>query len=115
MFGCHLGLRARDPAAVAEALDRVGLKNFAQSYPRELSGGMKMRASIARALVTEPQLILMDEPFAALDEITRPGPHGDLRDPFGVRVGLPVATHRCDDAAPWSGLYADCHRRAVST
>jgi NitT/TauT family transport system ATP-binding protein len=116
-----------DPAAVAEALDRVGLKNFAQSYPRELSGGMKMRASIARALVTEPQLILMDEPFAALDEITRlaqqrsfgglagAGPHGDLRDPFGVRVGLPVATHRCDDAAPWSGLYADCHRRAVST
>jgi NitT/TauT family transport system ATP-binding protein len=67
-----------DPAAVAEALDRVGLKNFAQSYPRELSGGMKMRASIARALVTEPQLILMDEPFAALDEITRFKLNNDL-------------------------------------
>ncbi|MBV8664181.1 MAG: ABC transporter ATP-binding protein [Hyphomicrobiales bacterium] len=56
---------------VAEALDMVGLSAFAKSYPRELSGGMKMRASIARALVTRPAVLLMDEPFAALDEITR--------------------------------------------
>jgi NitT/TauT family transport system ATP-binding protein len=56
---------------VAQTLAHVGLSEFSQSYPRELSGGMKMRASIARALVTEPQLLLMDEPFAALDEITR--------------------------------------------
>jgi NitT/TauT family transport system ATP-binding protein len=56
---------------VAQTLTRVGLSDFSESYPRELSGGMKMRASIARALVTEPQLLLMDEPFAALDEITR--------------------------------------------
>jgi len=56
---------------VAAALARVGLADFADVYPRELSGGMKMRVSIARALVTESMLLLMDEPFAALDEITR--------------------------------------------
>jgi NitT/TauT family transport system ATP-binding protein len=65
-------------AAVLQSLDRVGLANFAGAFPRELSGGMKMRASIARALVTEPQLLLMDEPFAALDEITRFKLNNDL-------------------------------------
>lgn len=65
-------------AAVEEALEMVGLQDFAGSYPRELSGGMKMRVSIARALVTRPKLLLMDEPFAALDEITRSKLNDDL-------------------------------------
>ena len=90
---------AEASAKVCEALKLVGLADFAEAYPRQLSGGMQMRASIARALVTEPRLMLMDEPFGALDEITRNRLDRDVRE-LWARRGLTVmfVTHSIYEA-----------------
>lgn len=88
-----LRLAGKRKSEVRDALDEilsvVGLSGFEKSYPRELSGGMKMRVSIARAMVTRPKLILMDEPFAALDEITRFKLNNDLLD-MKAQIGCTV-------------------------
>jgi NitT/TauT family transport system ATP-binding protein len=90
----HGMARSEREARSAKALGDVGLTGFERAWPRELSGGMKMRASIARALVTEPRLLLMDEPFAALDEITRHRLNADLIDLWQrTKVTIVFVTH----------------------
>jgi NitT/TauT family transport system ATP-binding protein len=99
-----LELQGTKPAdsrlAALALLEQVGLSDAANRYPNELSGGMRMRVSLARALVTEPALLLLDEPFAALDEITRFHLEVQLRE-LWQRLGMTVVfvTHSISEAA----------------
>ncbi|WP_168124018.1 ABC transporter ATP-binding protein [Paenibacillus sp. HB172176] len=74
------GSKKNHRESAMRVLEMVGLKDYVKAYPRQLSGGMKMRVSIARALAAKPKLLLMDEPFAALDEITRQSLQMELLD-----------------------------------
>lgn len=91
--------KAESAARVQAALELVGLGKFGGVYPRELSGGMQMRASIARALAVQPNLLLMDEPFGALDEFTRNRLDSDLRELWRSRdLTVVFVTHSIYEA-----------------
>ena len=99
----QLELRGEDPkpyeARARALLGAVGLGDFCNSYPRELSGGMRQRASIVRALVHDPKLLLMDEPFGALDALTREQMRIDLEDLWLTsRKTVLFITHSIDEA-----------------
>ena len=102
------GMSRRDARdRIAESLALVGLSDFAKAYPRELSGGMRMRVSIARALSLKPRLLLMDEPFAALDEIARFRLNDDLLRLQGeLRCTVVFVTHSVYESAYLSSRIA---------
>ncbi|MEO7402520.1 MAG: ABC transporter ATP-binding protein, partial [Burkholderiales bacterium] len=90
--------RAEADDRVSDALRLVGLHKFSNALPRALSGGMQMRVSIARGLVTQPDLLLMDEPFGALDEITRHKLDADLLDLWRKKLTVVFVTHSIYEA-----------------
>ncbi|MBI2755313.1 MAG: ABC transporter ATP-binding protein [Chloroflexi bacterium] len=101
-FGLDLQGRLKQPGGrdtVQRFIELVGLRGFERSYPHELSGGMRQRVGLARALVTEPQILLMDEPFAAVDAMTREVMQGEL-ERILAQTGQTVIfiTHSIDEA-----------------